>query len=173
MSIGGGGGQFGSYDTPGGGGGGGYGPPAGVGGTVLSRVVTSLSQLSIYATQPFMLGALFGSTLVMALLMHILSNFFGDLSSCVGAAAALASKVDSETASIEECGSHGAAAGVWFFAGFLFWLDISLAGVLFVKRDELLADAQSNAYQDIDSPRDAGTFQGDFPNGATAMTMHV
>ena len=149
---------------------------------------------SRYGTDAYMHGAMFGSTLLMALLLHVTSSYYGGLAECVTANAATAWKgqqhltggyADSVThnnnssSSIEHhfdpytaCGASGPVGFVSFLSGLLFWANAVFSVTLYSKREELLSGMSStmNHYDEI-----GGGFAGDFPPGSSQgmRTMQV
>lgn len=151
---------------------------------------------SRYGTDAYMHGAMFGSTLLMALLFHVISSYYGGLAECVTANAATAWKGqqqqhltggygDSSThnnnssSSIEHhfdpysaCGASGPVGFVSFLSGLLFWANAVFSVTLYTKREELLSGMSlgRNDYDEI-----GGGFAGDFPPGSSQgmRTMQV
>mmetsp|Transcript_14425 Transcript_14425/g.23554 ORF Transcript_14425/g.23554 Transcript_14425/m.23554 type:complete len:269 (+) Transcript_14425:206-1012(+) len=147
-----------------------------------------------YGSDVFVLGALFGSTLVMATLMRFVSTYYGGVSACVANAVSASASIhgnltggyatndkhndSSSSYNDDACGASGPVGFVSFLSGLLFWLNAVLASVLFTKRDELLSGdvGPSNQYDEIgvDHDGDGRGFAGDFPSSSTGMrTMNV
>mmetsp|Transcript_13792 Transcript_13792/g.29114 ORF Transcript_13792/g.29114 Transcript_13792/m.29114 type:complete len:275 (+) Transcript_13792:406-1230(+) len=139
-----------------------------------------------YGSNPFAYGSLFGATVVMALVMHIESVYFGGVSSCVskslaGNAAAVNAVTNATSGSayhlFSNCGASGAVGLVSFLTGLLFWLEIFFALVLYAGREELMSEALSYQYDEI-GVGDSGVgrgFDGDFPlhGSSGTRTMQV
>ena len=136
-----------------------------------------------HGSNSFVYGALFGATVLMTLVMHILSVYFGHLVACVkfnvSANDSTASNVVKHTGFhlFSQCGASGAVGFVSFLTGLLVWLNFSLAIVLYAGREALMSDAHSHQYDEIgsDNINRNGGFDGDFPlNGVSGMrTMQV
>ena len=167
----------------------------------LVPLANTLRNASARYNQPgrdvFNLGAMFGSTLIMAVLLHAVSSYYGGLADCVTANAAAASRGGGQHHSLsggyddthnsstaggsssyrvfepyETCGSSGPVGVISFLSGILFWLNSMLAVTLYTKRDELLSGGASvGQYEEID-PNGVG-FAGDFPSSQGMRTMQV
>mmetsp|Transcript_30535 Transcript_30535/g.45860 ORF Transcript_30535/g.45860 Transcript_30535/m.45860 type:complete len:261 (-) Transcript_30535:90-872(-) len=116
-------------------------------------VIDQLQQLSARATSVFAHGTAFGSTALMALLMHVVWAYYARVNDCVlNLDARLEhaynithnghhghtpsySAIDNVNHLI--CGAYGPVGFVSFLSGILYWLNLSLAIALYVKRTEL------------------------------------
>lgn len=148
----------------------------------LTSVVRNAS--SRYETDAYAHGLILASTASMAILMHIISVYFGGVSECYSAENAITVKNVTGYADIDQqiirnsaeqftCGASGPVAFVSFLSRMLSWLDASLAVVLFVKRQELINGAiggsGSGEYDEIGG----GEFAGDFPANGQQRVLHV
>ena len=155
---------------------------------------TLRSTSSRYATDLYMHGTLFGSTAIMAILLHITSSYFGELANCVAdnAASSISSGqhnltggyashvVNTNTYNIDNynpynsCGSSGPVGFISFITGLLFWFNSILSIALYARRDEILSGGGggSQQYDEIGSG-DGTTFAGDFPSSQGMRTMQV
>jgi len=155
---------------------------------------TLRSTSSRFATDLYMHGTLFGSTAVMAILLHITSSYFGELANCVAdnAASSISSGqhnltggyashvVNSNTYNIDDynpynsCGSSGPVGFISFITGLLFWFNSILSIALYARRDEILSGGGGGGSQQYDEIGSGdGTFSGDFPSSQGMRTMQV
>ena len=203
-------------------GGRGLSPPSGRLANILHRMSSK------YGNNVYAHGVLFGSTLMMGLVMHVMSSYYGGVSRCVTKShAAWIDGEDSGHASLTggydanddddsissssttttqstatsanfdpwgNCGASGPVGFISLLTGLLFWFDVILALVLYIKREELLSgegygvvgSGGSNQYEEIRGVDDddgssnlrdgGGGFAGDFPSMSAAAgmrTMHV
>lgn len=161
-------------------------------GGVGGRVAYLLSNTSTrYGADVYAQGTLFGSTVVMAILMQFASSYYKGVSACVANLAsprAAASQNATGAASMgglttasdpfATCGASGPVGFVAFFSGSLFWINAAFAMVLYVKRGEIISGAapgssHQRAYEEIGVEND---FSGDFPSSVAAgteRTIHV
>lgn len=135
-----------------------------------------------YGDDVYTHGALFGSTLTMALLMQFASSYYKGLSACV---ANLSTHLATESVGnfthdaskkafdpFTSCGASGPVGFVAFFSGSLFWTYAGLALVLFTKRSEIISGiAPASSNQLYDEIGVENEFSGDFPSAAA--TIHV
>lgn len=165
----------------------------------LRLAATSRHYSTRYGNDAFAFGTLFGATIVMAVLMRVISSYYGGVASCAtGVATRLHARqrnggYDSTSTStggyattandgdaFAACGASSAAAAGFasFLAGWLGWLDVALAAVMYAKRDELLSGevGPANRYDEIgiaDNDDRVRGFAGDFPSSTPMTTMHV
>eukprot|EP00585_Thalassiosira_rotula_P013274 CAMPEP_0196129852 /NCGR_PEP_ID=MMETSP0910-20130528/426_1 /TAXON_ID=49265 /ORGANISM="Thalassiosira rotula, Strain GSO102" /LENGTH=281 /DNA_ID=CAMNT_0041389047 /DNA_START=70 /DNA_END=915 /DNA_ORIENTATION=- len=171
------------------------------------RLAATLRQTSArYGNDVFAFGTLFGATVVMAVLMRVASSYYGGVASCVtGVGTRLHARqrnggydftggyantvedggVGQQQQQFGEdafavCGaSVSAAVGfVSFLAGWLGWLDVALAAVMYTKKHELLTGEVGpvTQYDEIgiaDNDDRVRGFAGDFPSSTPMTTMHV
>jgi len=129
-------------------------------------LVDQLKQLSARYTSVFAHGTAFGSTALMAVLMHVVWAYFARVSDCViNLDARLEhaynitrhhghshsySAIDNVNHLI--CGAYGPVGLVSFLSGLLYWLNLSLAIALYIKRTELSGGGMMQTdYEAIDS----------------------
>lgn len=113
-------------------------------------VIEQLKHLSARATSVFAHGTAFGSTALMALLMHVVWAYYARVNDCVVNLDARLehaynisrhshshsySAIDNVNHLI--CGAYGPVGFVSFVSGILYWLNLSLAIALYVRRTEL------------------------------------
>lgn len=87
----------------------------------------------------FMVGMCLGTCIGGAILAFVISIFFGEMSKCV--------TIQMSTFSYA-CEHQGTMSGIWFWAGWIFWLNFAMAILIVLGRDELTYFAQSR-YEDI------------------------
>ena len=87
----------------------------------------------------FMVGVCLGTAVGGSILAFVLSLFYGQMSKCV--------RVQLSTFSYD-CEHKGTMSGIWFWATFVFLLDMMVAVLIALGRDELTLFAQS-LYEDI------------------------
>lgn len=129
---------------------------------------------SRYGQNVFLYGALFGSTVFMAMLMHIVHVYYGGVSDCVVDAAAASrggdgtfhltggygNDMNNSTKGISTafnpfrtCGASGPVKLVSFLSSMLVWSNAILAVTLYARRGELLSEGggvgSSNQYDEI------------------------
>jgi len=167
------------------------------------RLAATLRQSSVrYGNDVFAFGTLFGATVVMAVLMRVVSSYYGGVASCV---AGVATRVHAQQRNggynltggyadtaddgavvitgddaFAMCGSSvSAAVGfVSFLTNWLGWLHVALAAVMYTKKNELLSGdvGPVNQYDEIgiaDNDDRVRGFAGDFPSSTPITTMHV
>jgi len=86
----------------------------------------------------FHVGAMFGATVGMALADLTVSVYFGQLSRC--------QEVQAEIPQYT-CNFKGSMRSIWFFGGLLFWLNVILATLIALGKDEL--SSRYSQYEDI------------------------
>ena len=141
----------------------------GRGSTPSGRLANLLHHTSSkYGNNVYAHGVLFGSTLTMGLIMHVMSSYYGGVSRCVtkshaawingGDAHTLTggySNDDNDSISSSStttqsatstnfdpwgnCGASGPVGFISLLTGLLFWFDVILALALYIKREELLS----------------------------------
>ena len=124
---------------------------------------------SKYGNNVYAHGVLFGSTLMMGLIMHVMSSYYGGVSRCVTKSHAawingdgghaltggysnddddsISSSSTTTTQSATSanfdpwgnCGASGPVGFISLLTGLLFWFDVILALALYIKREELLS----------------------------------
>jgi len=138
-----------------------------------------------YGDDVYAHGALFGSSLIMAILMQFASSYYKGLSACVANLSThlAVESVENFTrdASIDEnnsldpftsCGASGPVGFVAFFSGSLFWLNAGFAVVLYTKRGEIISGVSPvSSNQHYDEIGVENEFSGDFPSAVA--TIHV
>jgi hypothetical protein len=126
-------------------------------------LVDQLKDLNARYTSVFAHGTAFGSTALMAVLMHVVWAYFKRVNDCViNLDARLEhaynishqqgySAIDNVNHLI--CGAYGPVGLVSSLSGILYWLNLSLAIALYVKRRELSGDGgmMQAEYEEIDS----------------------
>ena len=122
-------------------------------------MIEQLQQLSARTTSVFAHGTAFGSTALMALLMHVVWAYYARVNDCVVNLDTRLEHAYNITrshhhyngqqqqhtpsyATIDNvnhliCGAYGPVGFVSFLSGLLYWLNLSLAIALYVKRTEL------------------------------------
>jgi hypothetical protein len=148
-------------------------------------LLDQLNQLSARHTSVFAHGTAFGSTALMALLMHVVWAYFARVSDCVinldsrleraynithgghhnGHTTTTPSYSAIDNVNHLICGAYGPVGLVSFLSGILYWLNLSLAIALYVKRTELSGGGimMQAEYEEIDS--DLNLREEDFNNG--------
>ncbi len=136
-----------------------------------NSVIDQLQQLSARTTSVFAHGTAFGSTALMALLMHVVWAYYARVNDCVvnldarlehaynitrahhhiGQHTPSYSAIDNVNHLI--CGAYGPVGFVSFLSGILYWLNLSLAIALYVKRTELSGGGRpwQDDYEEISS----------------------
>ena len=115
-------------------------------------VIDQLKNLSARTTSAFAHGNAFGSTALMALLMHVVWAYYARVNDCVinldarlEHAYNISHHSHRHSHSIDNvnhliCGAYGPVGFVSFVSGILCWLNLALAVALYTRRRELSGD---------------------------------
>eukprot|EP00542_Grammatophora_oceanica_P006416 CAMPEP_0194053244 /NCGR_PEP_ID=MMETSP0009_2-20130614/48901_1 /TAXON_ID=210454 /ORGANISM="Grammatophora oceanica, Strain CCMP 410" /LENGTH=174 /DNA_ID=CAMNT_0038701221 /DNA_START=257 /DNA_END=781 /DNA_ORIENTATION=+ len=89
----------------------------------------------------FMVGVILGTSLGGSILSFVLSLFYGQMSKCVSI---------QMTSFDYLCEHKGNMLGIWFWSGLIFWLDLGVAVLVGIGRDEFTQHySYSHSYETI------------------------
>lgn len=158
------------------------------------RLAYLLSNTSTrYGGDSYAHGTMFGSTLMMVLLMHVASSYYKGVSACVATLAAPGAAVVQNVTggyasagghhvsdAFAACGASGPVGFVAFFSGSLCWINTGLALVLYLRKNEIISGAAPGStnqqeYDEIGVENDFSPIDssGDFSSSAAVRTVHV
>lgn len=86
-------------------------------------------------TSDFLMGIVLGITVGGAILSFILSHFFGSMGNCI--------EIRMKNDNNYECQHQSQMAGIWFWSGIMFWLEVVLATLIVMGKDELLYNSHN------------------------------
>jgi len=152
-------------------------------------VIDQLQQLSQRFSSVFAHGTAFGSTALMALLMHVVWAYYARVNDCV---VNLDTRIEHaynvnhaqhntpSTRAIDNvnhliCGAYGPVGFVSFLSGLLYWLNLSLAIALYVKRTELSGGGGHHVplqseYEEIHNDLNLSEEEVNGPRGGAGMS---
>mmetsp|Transcript_9116 Transcript_9116/g.13304 ORF Transcript_9116/g.13304 Transcript_9116/m.13304 type:complete len:194 (-) Transcript_9116:488-1069(-) len=106
-------------------------------------------RFSFLAKSPFALGAHFGITIGIAMILSVLSRYFGQLSKC--------EPIDVYVRQYA-CQSIGGMMSYSIFAFLLYWLNLLLALLILRGKDDLEGEMEENyQYVEIETPMSGGS----------------